>query len=549
MKARAAHAAAVLVTIALAGCGGASSSVPPAAVSKATWSASTSAQFRITIPPKSAQAAVLSPKYVSASTQSVTITLTNVNGTAYTGTSSSPAAVSTSLSSSSPNCTSGASGLTCTAPATAVPGVDVYSVATYDGSGNVLSDGTATLTVVAGQANTSNLTLNGVVASITVAFTSDPHVSGTQSGGFSIIGNYPREFTVVPLDADGNTIIGPGAPTFTLSSGSSAIAVASTGTSGTYTAQAQSYSTTPVQITITPSTGTAVNVDVTTVQEMWVANSGNNTITAYNATTGTQIGDDTITAGVDAPFMITTGPNGDLWISNYSSNQIEEVEPSTNVGVLSFSGSATQIDGPFGIAFDKNGNLYLSNGPGNQISVFGASSFSELTGAQDLALTSSTTAGASDPVQNAFDSSGNLWVAQSGNATVTVYNTSLTEIASLAGSDTRFVGPTGVAFDPAGHLWVADNAGATIYEFNATSVTSIGTDIDPMTQITGTNTQIHSPIGIAFDAAGNLWVANNQTTTAMLEFSAASLSAGGNLTPATTITAGLSAAAGLTFTP
>ena len=547
MSARADRIVALVVSAALAGCGGGGASLPPTA-SNAQTQAVTTAQFRILIPPKSAQAR-LAPKYVSASTQSVIIALTSVNGKAYAGTASSPAAVSTSLTPSSPNCTSGPSGLTCTAPATAVAGNDVYSVTTYDGSANLLSEGTATLTVVAGQSNTGSLTLNGVMASITLAFVSDQHVSGSQSAGFSIIGNQPHTFTVVPLDADGNTIVGPGAPTLAVTSGSSDVVVASTETSGTYTAQVQSYSATPVQLVVTPSTGTTVDVNLTTVQEMWVANAGGNNVTAYDASTGAQVGDDTITAGVDAPFMIATGPNGDLWISNYSGNQIEEVVPSTNVAVVSISGANSEIDEPFGIAFDSSGNLYLSNSGAGGMERFDASSFAGMTGAQDITPSLNSPGDASDPVQDAVDSSGNLWVADDGDATIRVFNSGLNQVASLTGSQTFLDGPTGVAFDAAGHLWVADEAAASIDEFDAADITSNGTNIQPLTRISGSNTGLHQPIGIAFDAAGNLWVANYETTTSVMAYAAGSLATGGNLVPLITIETSLDQAAGVTFTP
>ncbi|HUA09972.1 MAG TPA: hypothetical protein VMA98_11970 [Candidatus Acidoferrales bacterium] len=546
MSARVDRIIAALVAIALAGCGGGSSL--PAPSSHAQTQAATTAQFRILIPPKSAQA-VLSPKYVSSSTQSVTITLTSVNGAAYTGTVSSPAAVTTSLTPSSSNCTSGASGLTCIAPATAVAGDDIYSVATYDASNDLLSEGTATLTVVAGQANTGNLTLNGVMASVTLAFATDSHVSGSQSAGYAIVGNQPHTFTVVPLDAGGNTIVGAGTPTLTVTASSSAVAIASTATAGTYTAQVQSYSATPVQIVVTPSTGSAVDVPVTTVQEMWVANAGGNNITAYNTSSGAEITADTITVGADSPFMIQTGPNGDLWISNYASGQIEEVVPSTNVAVLSISGSNSAIDDPFGIAFDAGGDLYLSNSGAGGMEKFGASSFAGLTGAQDITPTLNSPGDASDPVQDAVDGSGNLWVADDGDATIHVFNSGLNQIASLTGSQTFLVGPTGVAFDAAGHLWVADNAAPAIDEYTATAITAIGTNIQPVVRIDGGNTGLHQPVGLAFDGAGNLWVANYQTTTSVLEYAAGSLATGGNLTPITTLETGLDEAAGVTFTP
>jgi hypothetical protein len=546
----------------LGGCagGGGMPSSPPTTTS--IGQALTTAQFTITIPPKAAQAVSRSPKYISASTQSVVITLTSVGGKAYTGTASAPASIATNLTPSSTNCAPSGGNLVCTATATAVVGSDLYTVTTYDATqsstspatpaGNALSQGSTTLAIVGGQTNTGSLVLNGVVASVVVRFASNAHVSGSQAAGFTIVGNQPRTFTVSAEDADGNTIVGPGAPTFTLTSGSSAVTVASTAISGTYTAQVQSYSATPVQLTATPSNGSAVDVNVSTVQELWVGNSGGNSVTAYNASTGAQINGDTIT-GLSSPFMIQTGPNGDLWISNYSTNAIEEVVPETNAALLTIAGSNTTIHGPFGISFDSGGNLYLSNAAGNDLLQFTASSFAGLSGTQNIAPAETSLAITNmDPIQSAFDASGILWVSDNANAAVDAFNSGLTLVAQIAGSNTNLDHPDGVAFDSAGHLWVTNGLAdslAALNEYSTSGVTLTRNNISQLATIAGTPSGLNQPFGIAFDGSGNLWVANSDVSSSVTEYAAGSIGAGGNLAPMTTITAGINQAAGLTFTP
>lgn len=380
---------------------------------------------------------------------------------------------------------------------------------------------------------------------VTVAFATNAHVSGSQAAGFSMVGNQPRTFTVTAQDAEGNTIVG--APTFTVTSGSSAVAIASTATAGTYTAQVQSFSNAPVQLTATPSNGAAVHVQVTTVQELWVGNSGGNSVTAYNASTGAQLSGDTIT-GLSAPFMIQTGPNGDLWLSNFAGYNIEEVVPETNTALLTIGGAFSDISGPLGIAFDGAGNLYLCLRALNEIGKYSAASFAGLTGSQDIGPVASGTGNVGEPYQSAFDSSGTLWVAENVSSAVTAYNSSLNNVASIVGDNTTLVGPTGIGFDAAGHLWVADNISDTIDEYSTSGVTLTNTNISPLTSIAGGSTGLNGPVGIAFDAAGNLWAANRGVSS-VTEYAAGSVGAGGNLAPLTTITAGLSQASGLTFTP
>jgi hypothetical protein len=82
-------------------------------------------------------------------------------------------------------------------------GSDTFTVKLYDGlsgSGNLLSTGSLTQTI-AYQNNTVSVTFNGVVAALTVALNPTSVTVGTST---------TVAVTVNALDADGNTIVGPG---------------------------------------------------------------------------------------------------------------------------------------------------------------------------------------------------------------------------------------------------------------------------------------------------------------------------------------------------
>src|ERR1019366_693291 len=64
-------------------------------------------------------------------------------------------------------------------------------------------------------------------------------------------------------------------------------------------------------------------------------------------------------------------------------------------------------------------------------------------------------------------------------------------------------GPQGVAFDKAGNLYVANNALNTIEKFTINGVPSLFAT-DP-----GDNSVLNGPEGLAFDTASNLYVAND----------------------------------------
>ncbi len=185
-----------LCLTALAACSGAGngSSVPatsgtPAAPRSANSSALAPTSFvfgKLTTPSSTRRA-----QYVTASVQSVTIALTSVNGSA-------PAAGLTTSVATNVNLTN----CPCTVAGPAVPpGSDGFTLSVYDGqngTGNVISTATPTLTILPNVPNTNTITLNGVPARFALSLPAA--TAGTAFGATS--------FSVTVQDADGNTIMG-----------------------------------------------------------------------------------------------------------------------------------------------------------------------------------------------------------------------------------------------------------------------------------------------------------------------------------------------------
>ena len=86
-------------------------------------------------------------------------------------------------------------------------------------------------------------------------------------------------------------------------------------------------------------------------------------------------------------------------------------------------------------------------------------------------------------------------------------------------------GPSGIAVDAAGNVWVANNNGSGVSEFN-----SSGTAISPDTGFTGGG--LYAPLGIAVDAAGNVWATNTVNSISELN------SSGSAISPSTGFTGG-----------
>jgi sugar lactone lactonase YvrE len=526
----------------LAGCtGGSHTVVPPSSVGTpaSKGPSAATATFKITIPARSATAAARTPHYVSAATQSIVITLTTVNGATFTGT---PASIASNLTTSNPACTG--IPLTCTVVAPAAVGNDAFTVATYDAqqtsaspaspTGQLLSQATVTVAVAASQPNVAPpLVLNGVAASITLSPpAADPHILGTPSTRIQIIGNQPYTFTVNGRDADGNIIVDPGSPTFTMQSSSSAVVITPVaGGSNAYAVQARAYSASPVTLSVTGPNGTpTLTVTVTTVQELWVANPYNSTITAYAGTPPTRITADTISAGLLGPKSLAFDAHGVLWVANYAN--VTAYSGTTQIAADTITAG---LSAPSALTFDANGLLWVGDWPSGSPGSINAYSGATQVPGSTITNPQGLTSGLYGPRGLAFDASGNLWVGNGGGNvnTVTVY-AGATQLG--ASTITGLAGPFGLAFDGSGHLWVSNANTNAIAAYTGTA------------QIPGTTitSGLNQPSGLAFDASGHLWVANSSTGVGgntVTEYASTSQIA------ANTITAGLSGPMALVFAP
>jgi len=158
-----------------------------------------------------------------------------------------------------------------------------------------------------------------------------------------------------------------------------------------------------------------------------------------------------------------------------------------------------------------------------------------------------------------FDSKGNLWVMDpqamvNGAETPALLEFSPMQLAALATDNapdpvavitsTSLAFPQQSVFDSHGNQWVTDHDNNTVLVFTAAQLAMTGTNNLPPAVIIS-STAFNGPLGIAFDNAGNLWVANNGSVTAngttspagttIVRFAAADLPAPpatGMLTPA-----------------
>jgi secreted PhoX family phosphatase len=132
-----------------------------------------------------------------------------------------------------------------------------------------------------------------------------------------------------------------------------------------------------------------------------------------------------------------------------------------------------------------------------------------------------------------FDPSGNLWIADQGEHRILEFKAPFSngESASLVIGQADFIsgnsgvlpqantlnGPKGVTFDKSGNLWVSDTQANRVIEYlppfsndqNA-SVAIGAANLTSFAYANDTSFGLNTPMGLAFDSSGSLWVADTQ---------------------------------------
>lgn len=216
-----------------------------------------------------------------------------------------------------------------------------------------------------------------------------------------------------------------------------------------------------------------------------------------------------VAATIGALSSQSHAASGDLFVVDNGAATIFKYNPAGTKAT--FLGGLTM---PAGMAFDSKGNIFVAE----SISA-GNSVVSKITPTGIKTLFAS---GFSIPQALAFDNSGNLFVSDGLAGTITKI--------SPAGTKTPFASglgvPIGLAFDKAGNLYEADNSSGQIFKFTPG----------------GTKTPFASglgdPFGLAFDSSGTLFVSSTNAGTVR------KVSPGGTVTPFATA---LGAPSGIAF--
>ncbi len=359
------QAAVLIVTALLTGCGGGVPGRAKSAPPPSTGPKTVSVAFHI-VPTTVPSGARRRPKYVSIGTQSASIAV------------SAPGAPATTF-------VIGCDYGVCNGSVDAPVDTDTFAVKLYQApgaTGNVLSSGSTTQTIVAGQANAVNLTFDGIPAKTALTFdmpnpligtplTFNLDVTALDAGGWTIVGagNYDPPLVLTLTDPSGatslskTTVTSPSdVVTFSYNGAAKVVSTVTSAVQGLPADQTAVFEPANISAEFADPTPEGFPADIIQGPDgaMWFTDG----LYVNRITTAGAI---TKYAATGAPSSIIVGPDGALWFTEFGNDkQYGRLDPADgSVTEHAVAVSAGTFTVAF-MAFGADGNVYLTDDGTNQ---------------------------------------------------------------------------------------------------------------------------------------------------------------------------------------
>jgi streptogramin lyase len=384
-------------------------------------------------------------------------------------------------------------------------------------SGPVVSVSPATLTVTTGGGATTFAAAlsNGAIAPVTWTLTGAGSISATS--GLSTSYQPPA------LGGNGGTATlraTAGCGAGCLAVGDNATITVDAATTGNLTINVILQTSVPATLTVTGPNGFSQMLTSTGTSVLTGLAPGMYTVTAAeivdttNAVVDSKYGAPpasvAVAANAAANVTVTYASEpgyGLLWVAGATSDKLNGFAPGDLQVTHAPSVSPLTTGAVQGIAFDGTGTMWASLKSPDSVVSYAASSL--LDGATLTAGVTLADGNISDPAGVALGPDGRIWVANCATNSISAYPLAGGPVAVLITSPSGnfFKCPRSIAFDAAGNLWVANSAGVAERFPNAQIAATHSSPTPDVTLTAPTAPASSQPSGIAIDNNGNVWVA------------------------------------------
>jgi sugar lactone lactonase YvrE len=247
-----------------------------------------------------------------------------------------------------------------------------------------------------------------------------------------------------------------------------------------------------------------------------------------------------VAAELNAPAAVAIDDSGNVYIADTNNNRVRKIDTNGIISTIAGTGApgfpgegeaaaSAELNAPTGVAVDRSGNVYIADYRNHKIKKVDPNGLiSTIAGTGTAGPLGdggpSKDAELFNPYSVAIDKAGNLYIADQNNYKIRKIDTNGL-ISTIAGVDSggvsadgiaaltaRLQYPSGVAVDSSGNVYIAETNYQKIRKVDTngiiTTVAGTGTAGFKGDGASAVNAQFSSPLRVAVDSSGSLYVAD-----------------------------------------